>query len=235
MNHKGLLEFIQAVLHAMLLEEPEADTAPFGRYAFDNMRKDIPQPDKQEDTEAETEAQKALKDYVGNNQKDKLAQIAPLMLDLVNKGLYQPILDPKASGFVYRILQMPDNIASGLVGAQITGQRPAGLGKAGALKPHDSNVSGWTSNANLVTEFQGIGDGNVMLLFRAPTKGNQFFGNPGQLAVVAGEPQFTQEMETIGVGTIKYDRVAYVMLYDDNVGYFDAQEAFAKLIGLIQS
>lgn len=235
MNKVALQEFIKVILESILAEEPETDDAPFGRYAFDNARKDVPQQNKQQNTPQEEEAQEALKDYVGNNQKEKLAAIAPLMLDLVRKGMYQPILDAHSVPFVYRILQVPQNLATQLTGQQISGQQPAGLGKGGTLKPHDSNVSGWTSNVNLVKDFQGIGDGNTMLLFRAPTNGNNFFGKPGQLAVVAGEPQFAKEMETIGVGPINYDRVAYVMLYDDEQGYFDAQEAFVKLIELIQS
>lgn len=229
----SLKEFINQIVERVLHEEPEAPGAAFGKYAFDATRTDIPNNAKETETPVEQLAYQALHDYVGANQKEKLTQIAPLFLDLVKKGLYKPVLDPGVAE-VYRILQLPQEEASKLINFQISAEQPAGVANGGQLKPVDGQVSGWTSNPKLISEFQGIGEGNTFLLFRAPTQGNNFFGRPGVVAVAAGEQYFAHELETIGYGPINYDRVAYVLMYDKTGKYFKGKESYAKLLQLIQ-
>lgn len=91
------------VQNMTLEEEPEAPDAPFGKYAFDDKREDIPEEEKEKMTPEEYKVYNALSNYISGNEKVWLDKVAPALLDLTKRGLYKKILDPSGTRFVYRI------------------------------------------------------------------------------------------------------------------------------------
>lgn len=232
---KLLNEFLVGLrpMGSFLKEEPESGfNAPFGKYAFDDKRKDVPQDQKEPPTPEEDKVDAALGSYIAGNEKQQLDAVAPMLVSLVKQKKYQAILDPSGTQFVYRIMQVPEALASKLLGTQVNDQTPSGLAGAGVLNPSKAKVSGWTSDANLVLKFEPMGDaeGTTLLLFRAPVKGNTFFGKPGELASVVS-PDHKFEMETIAVGPVKYDKAAFVVTTNEEN---PAQKLFDLMQGKAQ-
>lgn len=223
---------VRKEVNRLLKEEPEDPKSPFGKYAFDLNRDDVPKDQKEPNTRIENQALDALEDYIGLNAKQKLTTMAPLLLNMVKQGKYKPILDP-GSRSVYRVMQVPQLVANKLLRMELGPNNSSGYAGPGVLQPYGGKISGWTSNPELIRDFSGIGEGNAMILFVAGTRNNNFFGNPGHLAVAAGEEEFAQEMEVIGLGPIRFGGAAYVLLYDDNNSYFDSIEAEDRLLELI--
>lgn len=226
-------KIISETLKNFVDEEPEDPKSPFGKYAFDTYRKDIPNNEKEKDTPIEKKAWDAVERYIGNNEKAALNNMAPLLLNLVKQGKYKPILDPGRRP-VYRLLQLPKELAEKVLRIQITPEQPSGTAESGVLMPTGGGkVSGWMADPSIIREFPGLGSGNVMILFVAGTNGNNFFGAPGKLATAVNAPEYEYEMEVIGLGPIRYTYAAYVMQYDDERHYFDSAETEDELLRLV--
>jgi len=196
---------------------PEAPRdALFGSYAFAPTRKDIPSP-KEPNTPEEEEAREAIVQYIVNNDKGPLNAKALELLKLHQQGYYQKVLDPGKYKQVFRFIRMNRNEFASLVGQDVKSLRTYGVLPGGVLKPHDGQISGWTVSVKLFTKegFDGYGDGDVAALFVAPVAGNKFLGNPGVLARSVGEPMYANEMETIAVGPVNYEKCSYALLSED--------------------
>lgn len=215
-------------------EEPEQETDIFGKYAFDTDREDVPEEEKEPHTRDELMALIALRSYMTTNRKSGLDKVAPQLVDLAKQGKYSPVLDPSGVSFVYRILSLSKEDASKLLGVEISHEAPSGKVGAGVLSPTKGSISGWTSDIHLVEDFHGAtdqDDKNTLLLFKAPIKGNTFFGKPAALAM-AVDPDMAHESETIAVGPVKYVACAYTMTWDAE--FHPIPNAGMRLIGLLR-
>jgi hypothetical protein len=227
---KTMADTMKEKLPGMFAEEPEQGSkAVFGKYAFDPKRADVPKPEKEKMTPQEIEAFRAIDAYVAGNNKSGLDKAAPMLLQLVKQGLYKPILDPTSSQFVYRILFLPgmDDLNK-ITNAKAT--EPSGAFGAGTLNPVGSKISGWTSDQGLIDSFTpptNAAGGKVLVVFKAPVKGNAFFGKPGKIASVV-DPAYSTEMETFGVGPVKYVSGAYAST--ENMTVDQARAAISALL-----
>jgi hypothetical protein len=233
---KLLNEFLVGLrpMDSFLKEEPESGfNAPFGKYAFDDKRKDVPQDQKEPSTPEEEKALDGIETYMDQNSKDKLDAVAPMLVNLAKQGKYAAVLDPSGTQFVYRILEVKRDVAQKMLNvASITDEAPFGAAAAGVLQPNKNRTSGWTSDINLVKSFSPLGDGgDCLILVKAAVKGNAFFGKPGDLAR-AISPGFTKEMETIAVGPVRFVKAAYCLTIKTDGQWFD-HNAPQKLIELI--
>jgi hypothetical protein len=210
MTRRLLNEFL-----APLREEPETGPdAPYGKYAFDAEREDVPPAEKEEPTPEEAKALDALKAYMGPNDHSKLDPIAPELLSLAQKGKYSPVLDPSGAQFVYRILILARDVASQRLNVKIDDQTPFGMAGPGTMQATRSITTGWTSDIKLADSWIG-GKGDTIVIYKATVKGNSFFGKPGDLAKAIGAPPDTvAEMETIAVGPVKYVSASFALKVD---------------------
>lgn len=201
-------------LQRLLFEEPEqGPEALFGKYMFDDQRKDIPKNEKEEPTSAEEDALSALARYVGFNDKSDLDKVAPTLLDLKQKGLYAPMLDPLKGGRinVYRMLFLTIETAASVFG--IDPNKQNGRIPAGTVNPVGSSpVQGWTTDPSMfktLLRTEGNDRKPVFLFLKASLQNNSnFFGNPKRLAGTADE-DFKHERETFAVGPVSYDKGVY--------------------------
>lgn len=193
-------------------DEAPAD-AEFGRFIFAPTRADTPSP-KEPNTPSEQVALKALQAYFNDNNKGPLSSVAPLLLKLHQQGYYEKVLSPEDFSKVYRFLRMPRDSFVKLIGLDAGKLQKQGTVGGGTLSPHESDISGWTTNLGLFVDddFDGYGDGDVVGIFAANVAENNFFGNPGVLAQSIGEMSFVHEMETIAVGPVKYSSCLYAIL-----------------------
>lgn len=199
-------------------EEPEAPSEPFGKYAFDPYRDDVRPEDKEAMSSVEKEAYGAIHTYVTGNVKEPLDRSADLLLSLVKKGLYKPILDP-GTGKAYRILLLPDVEDLQRLAAIPVEKTEKGYGVfgPGVLSPTSTRISGWTTSKILAYDFSpldALGNkikGYVFAVIEASIQGNAFFGKPGELAAITDE-DYEVEQEVIAVGPVKYDKASFVDL-----------------------
>lgn len=218
-TQKKLTTILRCLNEAVLREEPEAATAPFGKYAFDQHRTDeIPLDQQEPPTETEESAFRALYDYIVKNQKPLLDRSADLLLSLVKKGLYKPVLDPTSAKTVYRVLFLDSYAAAErILGPLNESDKIKGYGVVGGgvLEPLGSRISGWTTEKNLALDFETfvnglLLEGPIIIVFKASIKGNNFFGKPGHLAaVISTNYAFASEMETVAVGPVTYSRAVF--------------------------
>jgi hypothetical protein len=213
---KNLKEFYQFLLKEQAFAKPEAPpSAELGQYAFAPSRTDTPDP-KEPNTNIEDKILKALKLYVGTNHKSHLSQVAPDILKLKKLGYYKSVLDPSKYSEVYRFLIITGEVLAEILGVpEITAQE--GVSGPGVLNPRAGDISGWTVNPK---QFMSWGTSNEYIaLFIAPVNGNQFFGNPGTMAVSIGmDAEYQQEMETIAVGPVRYSKCYYEFMPDISAG-----------------
>jgi hypothetical protein len=213
---KTLREFYQFVLREEAIAKPEAPpSAALGQYAFAPSRQDTPEP-KEPNTAIEDRILKALKFYVGANQKAQLNQVVPDIMKLKKLGYYKSVLDPSQYSEVYRFLIVTGESLAEILGVpEITEQE--GESGPGVLKPRDGEISGWTVNPK---NFMSWGSSNeYVAMFIAPVNGNQFFGNPNKFAASLGmEADYQQEMETIAVGPVRYSKCFYEFMPDVSAG-----------------
>lgn len=205
-------------LYRLLFEEPEAGSdAVFGKYMFDDQRREISKSKKEPPTEAEEDALSALSRYVAFNDKEELGNVAPTLLKLKRKGLYSPLLDPARGGraTAYRIFFMTPEAARQSFG--IDGTKSSGQIAGGVLGPRaDSPLQGWTTDPSMFHTILRQEDGKpVYVLLKASLKKNDnFFGNPKRLAGLADE-DFKHERETLAIGPVSYDRGVYFTVPDN--------------------
>lgn len=226
-KNRGLLESI-------VYEEPESGfNAPFGKYAFDDKRHELPKDQKEKPTPDETKAAQAIDLYLTQNDKSQLDGVANQLASLAKAGKYQPILDPSGASVVYRILQVRRDVAAKILRVPVDDQHLEGTVNGGTLTPNNTRVSGWTTRKELVREFSPLGDGgDTLILLAAPVKGNTFFGKPGEFARMFS-PGFQSEMETMAVGPVKFSKAAFCVLQTEDGNYRDANgpETLLRLIG----
>lgn len=203
---------LQEYYEFYLREEPEAPAdAEFGQYAFAPNRTDVPTP-KEPNTDEEDETSQAISDYLGNNAKKNLDKKSGLLLSLARRGLYKKVLDPKMYSKAWRLMRLPSREMPLLMGKSLEELGASGVVGPGMLAPKGAKVSGWTvAPGVLLKDLPNFGNGNAFVVFVASIKGNKFFGNPGELAKAAGVPEVEEEMETIAVGTVQYDKCSYVI------------------------
>lgn len=213
---KTLTEFYQFLLREQNIVKPEAPpSADMGQYAFAPTRKDTPSP-KEPNTQIEDKILKALRYYIGTNQKTNLNQVAPDLMKLRKLGYYRNVLDPSKYSTVYRFLIVTGETLAEILGVpEITNQE--GVSGPGVLHPREGQISGWTVNPK---SFMSWGTSNeYVALFIAPVQGNQFFGNPDQMALAAGmDGEYVREMETIAVGSVHFDKCYYEFMPDISAG-----------------
>lgn len=205
-------------LQRLLFEEPEqGPDALFGKYMFDDQRKDISKGKKEQPTPEEEEALSALARYVAFNDKTDLNKVAPVLLDLKQKGLYSPMLDPLKGGrtSVYRILFLTAEVAAAVFGIDINKQ--GGFVSSGMVNPvGDSPIQGWTTDPSMfktILKTEGDDRKPVFLILKASLQNNNnFFGNPKRLAGTADE-DFKHERETFAVGPVKYEKGFYFIAH----------------------
>jgi hypothetical protein len=225
---------LKKLLESFVYEEPEVDTAPFGKYAFDLKRTDIDDDEKQQNTPTEDTVAAAIYSYISNGSKKRLGAEAELLLGLVKQGLYKPVLDPSGTDFVYRVLSADRGRASRMLGVEITDKTPYGVVGPGSLNPvGNTEISGWSSDKQLVLEFGpslvGVPRKDVLLFYKAPVQGNLFIGKPGVLASIL-YPNHADEMETIAVGPVKYLKASYCIAATTNGELMQPAKKILELI-----
>lgn len=202
-------------LQQLLFEEPEfgAD-AVFGKYIFDDPRTDIPRAAKEKMTPLEDDILKSIGTYINHNSPLGLSKRAEVLLNLVDKGYYSPILDPGTAP-VYRLLMFSGPGSKDEISA-IVGPAPkkTGILGPGVLNPTYGKIQGWSTGMDYIKKFltfKRTGRDDCMIVFKANPQDNKFFGKPGKLAAVAGEDErYVQEMETISYGPVSYTEARYV-------------------------
>jgi len=199
-------------LVSILFEEPEqGPDALFGKYMFDDQRKDIKKSEKEKPTEEEENALSALARYVGFNVKSDLDDVAPTLLALKQKNMYAPLLDPLRGGRVnvYRILFLNPETAKSVFNVNVSQQK--GMLPPGTLNPTGtSQVQGWTTDPSMFyTILRKEKDKPVYIILKASLKKNDnFFGNPKRLAGTVDD-DFKHERETLALGSVNYDKGIY--------------------------
>lgn len=194
-------------LKQLLFEEPESGPdAIFGKYLFDKTRDDIPE--REPETDKETEFRIALEKYIGSNAKRALSGMAQKILKLVDSGMYDPVLSP-GNITVYRTLSFMSLANSPSLNAAL-----GSLG-SGTLEPRLSPLSGWTSSKDFTDQMiQGeFARASLIMVYAAETTANKgkFFGAPGKLAMALdpGYRDFGYEMETMSLGPVDYREVRF--------------------------
>ncbi len=197
-------------------EEPESSESEFGQYLFAPTRNDVPVP-KEPNTSEENSLATAIANYLVSNHQKHLSKHANKILSLVKQGLYPKVLDPGRYSHAWRLMRLPSEELVRLLGYSMGELGAEGVLGSGMLSPVKSNISGWTVEPHtLVNELPAYGGGNSFVVFKAPIKGNKFFGNPGELARALDIPEMIEEMETIAVGTVRYDKCSYV-IFDSQI------------------
>lgn len=199
-------------LTSILFEEPEqGPDALFGKYMFDDQRKDIKKSEKEQPTTEEENALSALARYVGFNDKSDLDDVAPILLGLKQKNMYAPLLDPLKGGRtnVYRILFLTTETAKSVFDIDVSKRN--GTLPAGTLNPSGaSQVQGWTTDPSMFyTILRNEKYKPVYVILKASLKkNNNFFGNPKRLAGTVDD-DFKHERETLALGAVEYDKGIY--------------------------
>jgi len=203
-------------LQQLLFEEPESGPdAIFGKYLFDAPRDDIPETEKEDMSPLELDMLQTINTYVTVNSPKGLGKRAQTLLNLVQKGLYAPILDPGTQP-VYRLLRFTGSDAKKEV-AEVLGGGLSKIGKVGAgiLQPTKDGIQGWSSELDYMKgalNFKQTNREDCLVLFKADPTINKFFGKPGKLADVStgGDESFNTEMETISYSPVNYIEARYV-------------------------
>jgi hypothetical protein len=197
-------------------EEPESSESDFGQYLFAPTRNDVPVP-KEPNTPEENDLANSIADYLTSNHQKQLSKYASKILSLVKQGLYSKVLDPNRYSHAWRLMRLPSEELAKLLGYSLKELGAEGVLGPGMLSPVKSIISGWTVEPHtLVNELPAYGGGNAFIVFKAPIKGNKFFGNPGELARALDIPEMIEEMETIAVGTVRYLKCSYV-IFDSQI------------------
>ena len=210
---KTLVEFYQFVLNETKPEAPP--TAQFGQFAFATTRKDVPAP-REKNTPEEEEVRKALDTYMIDNHKGPLDAKANLLMQLRQQGYYANVLDPSHYAVAYRVLELQPETLAGLFHISEYQLGPSGVRGPGVLNPHTGTVSGWTVDpVRLISKLPPFGNGEAFAIFAARIAQYKFFGNPGKLATSIGDEAFAEEMETIAIGPVSYEKCAYTIIPSD--------------------
>lgn len=198
------------------VDEPEG--GEFGKVLFSPRRKDgvdTTEPN----TETEEYLLKSIDSFIGNSSKWGLEQQLDKIFAQLENDKYSDLLKP-IPGYVYRILTFS------LYGSGAD-LKPFGLSKEDVvnnatnkvwivdgnhvLQPKgDQKIQSWTYNLNEIkkTGFLYLGEGNVVLVFRAkvPDSGT-FILNPMFTSKVSEFDSFSLERETISVGPVTTDKM----------------------------
>jgi hypothetical protein len=198
-------------LQRLLFEEPHDTDDIFGKYLFDKTRDDIPE--REPETDEEIDFRDALYKYIGLNSKRKLSVMAQEILNLVDSGMYEPILSP-GDVTVYRTLSFLS-----LANAPPLSALVGSLG-SGTLEPMLNPLGGWTSSKDFTDELvQGqFAQASLVMVYAADTMANKgkFFGAPGKLAQAldTGYKDFEYEMETMSLGSVEYGEVRFAKVLE---------------------
>lgn len=208
---RTLTEYYKFLLREEFTPEAPSD-AEFGQFAFAPTRQDVPKP-KEPNTEEENKVRAAIADYLLNNKKKALSGKANLLLGLIKKGLYKKVLDPSQYSKAWRLMRMAPKDLAAILARSEHELGTHGVAGPGMLSPHESRISGWTTNpTSLLEELPNFGSGRAFAIFVAPIKGNKFFGNPGEVANALGMPELAPEMETIAIDTVRYEQCSYAIM-----------------------
>jgi hypothetical protein len=205
---------MKITLCSILFEEPEpGKDALFGKYMFDDQRKDIKKNNKEEPTPEEEEAFEALARYASFNDKSDLSKIAPSLFSLKQKNMYSAMLDPfKGDRInVYRLLFLDAETGKSTFNIDLS--KPTGKLPAGVIEPTmNSEIQGWTTDPSMfptIIKTESSERKPVYVILKASLKkNNNFFGNPNRLVGTADE-DFKHEKETFSIGSVKYDKGIY--------------------------
>lgn len=237
MKYRLLQEFIDQVVLSELAPEADEDEV-FGKWLDPKQRKlGVDEPNTPEEDGA-VQALRSFMGYTNNPSRLSAdnGKYAKMFLDLMKRHKYAPVLDPDAS-LVYRglnfehtgqyvdffsthpVLYFTAYDASGaeldmqgkpLVEVLQTGNYDSIEGALSPFTLHPKGktlVQSWSESLEIACGFANpMGRGGVVV--RATVEENNFFGKPGELAVLSGAS--TAEQETISVGPVK---VAAGMFY----------------------
>lgn len=210
-------------------EEPEAPKdAPFGQYLFGQER-GFGEPD----TEAEKRLTEALRWFIGEeNEPGKLAKFAPLILELMKKHQYLPLLDPGTER-VYRGMSLEASEVKTILkpygpkfrfDPEATGPVICNLPDKLHTLDHRKHLASWSLSpgiaAGFATDRMFDDRGFVAVVFaaRPHAEGNCFFGRPGSLPPAVGlAGHLAEEQETISFGPVGHDGFAYLVPNKKNV------------------
>lgn len=225
---KSLQEYFDFWLEYAKPEAPE--NSIFGSYLFAPTRDDTPDP-KEKNTPKENELQAALRAYIVGNSKTGLTKQTGTLLWMVQNGFYQKILSPLYLSVVYRILQVNWKKIPNILGIPPSRVRYADVTGPGTLHPVGPPISGWTSAPHNLIDVGDVEPGTALIVFAASTKKNKFFGNPGELAKSLNlDDKYIQEMETIAVGPVAYDKASYLVFSKETLEAEQKKQAIARLL-----
>lgn len=196
----------------------------FGRYLFAQDRNDTPEP-KEFDTEKEEEFKSALGSLYNDGYAPKLNRLANSLLTLAKQGKYTNMLIPPRGSIAYRfiattvftapkILKIP--MEKFIYSEKNIQNEPVIITKCPPYKPHVGSLSSWTlePDVSVMRNFINTMTTTVNILLVAKTDENKFLLNPFEMrdneSLYALNPVHADEMETIGVGTIKIWKAAYI-------------------------
>ena len=225
---KKLQEYFDFWLEYAKPEAPE--NSIYGSYLFAPTRDDTPEP-VEKNTPKENALQAALRAYIVGNAKNELTKQSGTLLWMVQNGFYQKILSPLYQPVVYRILQVDWRKLPSILGVPPNTIRYSGVTGPGTLNPVGSAISGWTSVPQNLIEVGEVNPGTAIIVFAASTKRNKFFGNPGELAKSLNlDDKYVQEMETIAVGPVAYDKASYLIFSKNTLQPELKNQAIANML-----
>lgn len=171
----------------------------------------------QEEFRNKKELERILKRHVLNNQDSRLSKEIPTLLKMVEqnkfKALLQPDLETHTHAYRFIDIQSVDLLKTILPNKQVKQDEKYHVLGKGVLKPKDQ-LSSWTVNPRSFV-YSGFfarmpKHTTCLVLFKAKTKPNDFFGNPDSMASeLETEPGYWLERELIGVGNITYVSAVY--------------------------
>jgi hypothetical protein len=195
----------------------------FGSWLFGDIRREVYNENiPEKDTPKETALKNALSNYLLSNNKDELNSFVPLLVSLLEKGVYERFLKVK-SGFTWRLLVgLSKKQVEKLVGSTI---KEEGVAEGVLLPPSkNSKFSSWSMSDTAMqrlfgqARLQGDSVAGYALLARCNTEGNTFFLNMNEVApfLVVGETGYEYQKEVLAAGSVQVDKVAYVLVKDSN-------------------
>lgn len=188
--------------------EIEAKAGDLGKWAFAQNRKDVP---REQNTDVEDDLENAiwlhLHDDAKLNQSD-----AHQIKDYVDNHQYLPLLQFPEELYeeVYRGMSLTGEEFHKIFGFEPEDQETAILDIDIQAKPRGATAS-WTINVNKAREFATSGGKQIAVILAANTLINsgKFILNPERIYDVEQFSEYEEELETIGIGSIKVHRIAY--------------------------
>jgi len=212
-NNTMSISKIKKLINILLEAEMQSNNEPFGKILFSPQRKD--NVDKSEpNTVPEDNLKNALKNHYDQTTSKDLEVDVPVILDLINQGKYNDILKP-SPGYAYRILSnvfVADAINLLDVNEKDiiknASDKPWIIEKPIILSPKNSksNLQSWTYNL-LKLDFGEFRNGRLEIILEAPVENNVFFMNPRAAEKLSFISNFSDEYETISVGSVTCSRV----------------------------